>query len=106
MPRKPCLVCGTPVLKGSRCKAHGGMPFDGAKQRYTKMPNDMRNRVLARDGHRCTQCGSTIRLEVDHIRAVSQGGRHEATNLRTLCHSCHATKTARDGHEAWKRQRA
>ena len=105
MPPKPCLVCGVPVPNGSRCKAHGGSPFDGAKQRYTKMPNDMRNKVLARDGHRCTECGSSIRLEVDHIWPVHQGGRHTPTNLRTLCHACHASKTAHEGHEAARAQR-
>lgn len=69
------------------------------------MPNDMRNRVLKRDGYRCTQCGSTVRLEVDHITPYSAGGKHEMSNLRTLCHRCHGTKTAHDGHEAARRVR-
>lgn len=34
---------------------------------------------------------------VDHIRPLSMGGTHDWSNLQSLCHSCHAKKTAKYG---------
>ena len=53
----------------------------------------MRNRlvVLDRDGHRCTDCGSTHRLHVHPLREWDQNdpSTHEPDNLVTVCASCH-----------------
>lgn len=39
-------------------------------------------------------------MEVDHIKPVAIGGdQWEKKNLRTLCHSCHLKKTAKDMKE-------
>jgi len=50
-----------------------------------------RTLVLRRDGHKCTQCGSKNRLEVDHIKPFSKypSLRYDVTNGRVLCHECH-----------------
>jgi 5-methylcytosine-specific restriction endonuclease McrA len=103
MPPRPCIQCGQPAVKGgSRCQAHGGSPFSGTRLRYERLPNAMRNRVLARD-RVCVECGSGLRLEVDHTTPEYQGGQHTMANLRVLCHVCHARKTAHEGHVArWK----
>lgn len=46
--------------------------------------------ALARDRHRCSRCGGTQRLEVHHVRPLSQGGSpFGLDNLRTLCPPCH-----------------
>ncbi len=45
----------------------------------------LRTMVLTRDGHRCLRCGATERLEMDHIRPWSYGGRTKLGNLQTLC---------------------
>jgi 5-methylcytosine-specific restriction endonuclease McrA len=50
--------------------------------------------VIARDGGRCVHCGSTLRLEVDHILAVAKGGTTVKENLQTLCRLCNASKGA------------
>lgn len=52
-----------------------------------------------RDGMACTICGSTERLETDHItpclgRHSDSGCHHHLDGLRTLCHDCHLTVTA------------
>jgi hypothetical protein len=44
--------------------------------------------VLARDGERCGKCGSTEKLQFDHILPVSRGGNDEPENLRVLCRAC------------------
>ena len=51
--------------------------------------------ALKRDGHRCTQCNSTRRLQVDHINGTAAG--HHLANLRTLCEGCHQKITAQQG---------
>jgi hypothetical protein len=50
----------------------------------------IRARVLDRDGHRCGNCGSTRNLHVHHIVPLSKGGVNSESNLRTLCKDCHA----------------
>jgi 5-methylcytosine-specific restriction endonuclease McrA len=49
----------------------------------------LRRRVLARDGWRCQQCGSTTQLEVHHQEFRSHGGANAELNLITLCSRCH-----------------
>jgi 5-methylcytosine-specific restriction endonuclease McrA len=45
-----------------------------------------------RDGNRCTNCGSTVSLEVHHIKSLAEGGDEFAlSNLRTLCRDCHGS---------------
>jgi RNA-directed DNA polymerase len=51
---------------------------------------DLRLMVLARDSHRCGQCGSTAHLHVHHIRSRRHRGANEMGNLQTLCDRCHA----------------
>ena len=55
----------------------------------------VRRMVLDRDGWRCQQCGRAGKLEVDHVRALEDGGDpYDMENLQTLCRSCHVRKTA------------
>lgn len=57
----------------------------------------LRARTFARDGHMCVMCGSTERLECDHIGAHDE---HSIDNLQTLCRRCHSRKTSRDANRA------
>lgn len=34
--------------------------------------------------------------DVDHIKALKDGGTNNLDNLRSLCHACHSMKTARE----------
>ena len=69
----------TPRIEGSRWMAH-------------------RARILARDGWLCVHCLAKGRpqaaVEVDHIIPLEQGGSYKDANLQSLCHDCHAVKTA------------
>jgi hypothetical protein len=55
------------------------------------VPPALRRAVLARDRHRCTVPGCTHATFVDvhHVQPRSEGGRHEASNLRVLCSAHH-----------------
>ena len=61
--------------------------------------------VKARDGYRCVICGSTHQLEVDHRRALMNGGDNTEGNLATLCDDCHTAKTRMDNSLRRKRER-
>jgi len=52
----------------------------------------IRDRIFKRDGKYCCNCGSTERLEIDHIIPLSRGGRADEDNLQVLCKSCNCKK--------------
>jgi hypothetical protein len=63
-----------------------------------KIPDDVRQQVLERDGYKCTACGwSRDRwtkldprfFEVHHRTPHAQKGSNTADNLVTLCNVCH-----------------
>lgn len=56
----------------------------------------MRLAVLEADGYKCRRCGSTEKLQVDHIVPVFRGGDRSFENGQTLCRGCHLEKTSRD----------
>mgnify|MGYP000882923490 CR=1 FL=1 len=39
-------------------------------------------------------CGA-LATEIDHVVPLRAGGTHDLANLRAMCRSCHARKTAR-----------
>lgn len=65
----------------------------------------LRAEILERNGFTCQQCGSaagdpdlynparTVRLHVDHIVPISQGGTNTRDNLRALCSTCNQGKS-------------
>jgi predicted restriction endonuclease len=59
--------------------------------------------VMRRDNFKCRLCGQSpatdpqVSLEVDHIKAWSEGGETELDNLQTLCCRCNAGKGNRGG---------
>jgi len=61
----------------------------------------IRQRILARDGDACVDCGRVYDLEIDHVIPLSEGGSNLDLNLQTLCKSCHKLKSNK---EAQKRE--
>ena len=55
----------------------------------------LRKEVLKKFKHKCNICGSTERLEIDHIRPVVKGGISEFKNLQVLCKTCNVRKGAK-----------
>ena len=65
----------------------------------------MRNEILERNGFTCQLCGATggdpdqtrqgkrVRLEIDHITPITQGGTEDRNNLRVLCSSCNLSRS-------------
>ena len=48
--------------------------------------------IKARDQNRCTYCGSTEDLTIDHVRPRCRGGETNASNCVTACLSCNQEK--------------
>lgn len=69
------------------------------KQERNKMTDRLRADILRRDGYRCNMCGTSAQhgavLHVDHIVAVSRGGKTIMNNLQTLCQACNLGKSNR-----------
>jgi hypothetical protein len=64
----------------------------GSPGRY--IPGDVKNAVWRRDQGRCAACGSSERLEFDHIVPHSRGGSSTYRNVQLLCEPCNRGKGA------------
>jgi 5-methylcytosine-specific restriction endonuclease McrA len=58
----------------------------------------LRERALRSAGRRCSKCGGTENLEVDHIDGDPANNVLE--NLAVMCHACHVAKTTAQAREA------
>ena len=60
----------------------------------------IRSRIMARDCNLCQSCKKqgklTLATEIDHIKALANGGSNDDDNLVAICASCHETKTNDD----------
>jgi 5-methylcytosine-specific restriction endonuclease McrA len=54
-----------------------------------KLYDQLRQRVLRRDGFKCQCCGTRSNLEIHHRELRSHGGDDSEQNLITLCATCH-----------------
>lgn len=59
------------------------------KPRKEDIPVSVRKAVMKRDRMRCRFCGTEANTQLHHIVYRSQGGKHEESNLITLCLDCH-----------------
>ncbi len=56
----------------------------------------VRKAIKERDNYTCVLCGSTHKIQVDHILAIGLGGDNSIENGRVLCSDCHKHKTTED----------
>lgn len=69
----------------------------GKKKKVTSEEKKLiREQVLARDNHRCVDCGSTEKLSLHHRRPQRDGGPYRKNNLVTLCWGCHKKRHESD----------
>lgn len=84
-PAKPCVTCGQPVEKGSRCNAHkktAAYNVGYRDKRFAKAKALWAGRL-------CARCGLAPVAEVHHIVPLSRGGTSAMKNLVGLCRPCH-----------------
>lgn len=70
-----------------------------------EVSSGLRMEILERNGFTCQLCGRTggdpdpttsdskVRLVIDHVVPVSQGGSNERENLRVLCTACNHARS-------------
>lgn len=118
--RKYCPHCGK-VFEGDRCPCRPRpkrKPTKGdntrserepwRRQYQTKAFRDARQQAIERAKGRCVDCGRVCAWkdgakwrtagmggEVDHVRALSEGGTNDPGNLELRCKSCHAKRDAK-----------
>lgn len=69
-----------------------------ARKVKTPISNQLRNKILKRDGYRCRYCGSLDGpFEIDHVYPESKGGETTVANLVTSCKSCNQSKMTKVG---------
>ena len=57
------------------------------------IPSSVKEEVWNRDNGRCIYCGSTVKLEYDHIIPYSKGGTSKSSqNIQLLCLQCNRSK--------------
>ena len=77
-----------PAIPPAECKK------DEVKQ--TKpVPHTLRRKIFQEAKGKCSRCGSTHFLEIDHILPRAKGGTNEPRNLRALCRSCNQYEAMR-----------
>jgi 5-methylcytosine-specific restriction endonuclease McrA len=54
-----------------------------------KKLDELRERILARDGWKCKWCDGETNLHIHHLRFRSQQGDDSEANMATLCWICH-----------------
>jgi hypothetical protein len=72
-----------------------GLAGDGTLRERTRIPEDVRMYVWRRDGGACALCGSTEKLEYDHIIPIAMGGSNTERNVQLLCETCNRKKSDR-----------
>jgi len=83
-----------------------GVLSDSSMNRYERnVSQSLKEEVKERDGFKCIICGASDDLEVDHTRALMNGGGNQIENLATLCDSCHTKKTRLDNSLRRKREK-
>lgn len=73
--------------------------FDLNSRNGRRVPNSMKDAVLSLFGSICADCKKVLSRDeatMDHIVAVSKGGRTEVCNLQVLCESCNNAKDNAD----------
>lgn len=66
---------------------------------WKSIPKDQRRPIpthirkeIAPPGTQCVVCGSTKRIQIDHIVPVARGGTDNIKNLQPLCKKCNLSK--------------
>jgi 5-methylcytosine-specific restriction endonuclease McrA len=98
--------CGTLTTTG-RCPEHQRKPWANPSANTRTLTGAQRRTIKdqqLRREPRCRACHATTELEADHIIELADGGAiFDPANLQTLCHDCHAIKTAAARTERFER---
>lgn len=66
--------------------------IDAEIRNRTVVKGSIRTMVLKLHGNACLCCGSTEKIQIDHILPISKGGENNIENLQPLCWKCNRAK--------------
>ena len=101
-PTRPCLGCGQPIPRGSRCgactpKRKRDTPGRGGSSTARRF----REETLAKTGGACAVCGSTEGVEAHHATPLRDGGSNDAAaNGVPLCRAHHGERESASRRQA------
>jgi hypothetical protein len=95
-----CPICKTPFWRSASraAKGYGNYCSHKCWGSTRKTPIGSTKNRFTRQQHRewkddeCARCHSKKQLELDHIIALSLGGRTVRSNIQTLCKTCNLRK--------------
>lgn len=103
---KACAAVSCPLTPLSVSESDFAMSNFESRRRMRRgpgVPPKLRQQALRRDKRVCQlqlePCTVTA-TEVDHIVAVSEGGKDELSNLQAVCAECHKIKTQAEAQRA------
>ena len=74
------------------------------RNKRKKVGNQLKFKILKRDGYRCQMCGKTsddgVKLQVDHMTPLTLGGDNSEDNLWVLCSVCNSGKSMQTLHDS------
>ena len=84
------MICSHDVTPGQFISAaHYGAWMRGcplrADAKRRQIPARYRAVVMRHYGYKCTECGATTDIQVEHVVPVAFGGSNEPANLTVLC---------------------
>jgi hypothetical protein len=83
---------------------HAASPTRKFQNPNRRVPNtSLKREIFKRDGGKCQNCGSTYRLNYDHIDPWMLGGETTAQNLRLYCRNCNERHRLRTFDDALAR---
>lgn len=103
MTMRPCLTCGEPST-GPRCTEHTADTKASARKRGYTTAWDKTSRRARRAQPFCTDCGSTERLQADHLpsaweRQAAGKPLRLGIDVEVVCNICNVKRgSARPGH--------
>lgn len=71
----------------------------GASRTSSTAWRTLKRKAIAVFGNECARCGADgrqVRLELDHVVPVAEGGEDTLENAQLLCDDCHKPKTQRE----------
>ncbi len=98
-PLANCITCGTEFNKTYPKQVYCSTACrkETSRQNYlATVKSDFC--IFERDGFKCIYCGKSsiedgVKLNVEHIVPIKQGGKSEVSNLITSCKKCNAEKS-------------
>ena len=73
-----------------------------------RFDKDFRKKLFKDSGKCCQICKDVMKMsdnyEIDHIKALANGGSNDVSNLQVLCKGCHHNKTKDEAEEGWVKQ--